>query len=63
VTFAPKQRQLTEAVTTTIQGKLVDLGGEYKYLGTIFDNQLNFAPNTEKILKKCHQRQNLLRKF
>ena len=42
VTFSPKQRQLAEAVTTTIQGKLVEFGEEYKYLGTIFDNQMKF---------------------
>ena len=35
----------------------------YKYLGTAFDNLLRFSSNTEEILKKCHQRQYLLRKL
>ncbi|XP_060780499.1 NACHT, LRR and PYD domains-containing protein 3-like [Neoarius graeffei] len=60
VTFSIKQRQLAEAHTTTIRGELVE---EYKYLGTIFDSLLRFSSNTEEILKKCHQRQYLLRKL
>ena len=32
-------------------------------MGTIFDGFLRFSSNTEEILKKCHQRQYLLRKL
>ena len=63
VTFNSKQRQLAEAVTTTIRGEPVEVVEEYKYLGTIFDGLLKFSPNTEEIIRKCHQRQYLLRKL
>ena len=36
---------------------------ENRYLGTILDSLLRFSSNTEEILKKCHQRQYLLRKL
>lgn len=36
---------------------------EYRYLGTIFNDLLRFSFNIEEILKKCHQRQYLLRKL
>lgn len=45
------------------QGEPVETVEEYKYLGTIFDNLLKFFSNKEEILKKCHQRQYLLRKL
>lgn len=57
VTFATKQRQLAEAITTTIGGEPVEVVVEYRYLGTIFDSLLRFSSNTEEILKKCHQGQ------
>lgn len=63
VTFSPKQRQLAEAVTTIIQQEPVEIVATYKYLGSTFDNLLRFSTNTEEILKKCHQRQYLLRKL
>ncbi len=59
VTFSNKQRDLAAAVTTFIHGKPV----EYKYLGTIFDHLLKFSSNTEEILRRCQQRQYLLRKL
>lgn len=40
VIFFNKQRQMTTAVTTIIQGKPIDIVEEYKYLGTIFENLL-----------------------
>ena len=63
MSFSPKRRQLAEAVTTTSLGKPAEVVEEYKYLGTIFDNQLKFSSSTEDILKKCHQRQYLLWKL
>ena len=41
----------------------VEFVEEYKYLGTIIDSQLKFSSNTEEIIRKCHQRQYLLRKL
>ncbi|KAJ8391481.1 hypothetical protein AAFF_G00089550 [Aldrovandia affinis] len=38
----------------------VDVMDQYKYLGTIFDNTLEFEQNTEAIIKKAHQRQYLI---
>ncbi len=63
VTFSNKQRDLAAAVTTFIHGKPVELVEEYKYLGTIFDHLLKFSSNTEEILRRCQQRQYLLRKL
>ena len=63
VTFSSKQRQLAEAITTFIWGEPVEVVEEYRYLGTIFDSLLRFSTNTEEILKKCLQRQYLLRKL
>lgn len=62
VTFSSSRRELTTAATTTIHGSPVETV-EYKYLGTILDNQLRFSSNTEGILRKCHQRMYLLRKL
>lgn len=63
VTFSPQQRQMAEAATTIIQQEPVEIVEVYKYLGTAFDNLLRFSSNIEEILKKCHQRQYLLRKL
>ena len=60
VTLSNKQRA---SVTTTIHGEPVELVEEYKYLGTIFESLLKFSSNAEEILRKCHQRQYLLRKL
>ncbi|KAK3522957.1 hypothetical protein QTP86_010312 [Hemibagrus guttatus] len=53
VMFPKKQRELAAAVTTNIHGRSVEIVEEYQYLGTIFDQLLRFASNTEKILRKC----------
>ena len=34
----------------------VERVNEYKYLGIILDNKLNFECNTNNTVKKCHQR-------
>ena len=34
----------------------VDRVTEYKYLGTVLDNKLNFNKNTDFIHKRCHPR-------
>ena len=44
-----------------IHGEEVQLVDTYKYLGTVFDNQLKFHANTEVIVKKGQQRVHLLR--
>ena len=38
----------------------VEIVSKYKYLGTIFDDQLKWDDNTEEIVKKGQQRLNLL---
>ena len=39
-----------------IDGVKVERVTEYKYLGTVLDNKLNFNKNTEFIHKKCQPR-------
>ena len=55
VTFSNRQRELATASITSIHGRPVELVEEYKYLGTIFDGV--------QIIRKCHQRQYILRKL
>lgn len=62
VPFSP-QRQKAEAVTTIIQGEPVESMKEYEYLGTVFGHLLRFSFSTEEMLKKCNQRQHLLKKL
>ena len=63
MTFSSKQRRLAQDHISIIRGEHVEVVDEYRYLGTIFDGLLRFSSNTEEILKKCHQRQYLLRKL
>lgn len=44
-----------------IHGEEVDIVHQYKYLDTIFDNNLKFEQNTDAIIKNAHQRQYFLR--
>lgn len=46
-----------------IQGEVVELVSEYKYLGTIIDKDLRFEANTDAICKKVQQRLFFLRKM
>ena len=39
-----------------IDGETVEQVSEYKYLGTVIDDKLNFNSNTAAIVKKCNQR-------
>ena len=41
----------------------VEIVSEYKYLGTVIDNKLNWNKNTENVYKKCQQRLHFLRKL
>ncbi|KAF1384265.1 hypothetical protein PFLUV_G00116550 [Perca fluviatilis] len=59
VTFSNKQRELALAVITNIHGNPVEIVAKYKYLGTIFDNLLKFASNTEEIFSKSRQRDSI----
>ena len=47
----------------TLNNEVVERVDNYKYLGTIIDNGLNFNKNTDSIYKKCHQRTYLLRRL
>ena len=46
-----------------IDGELVERVESYKYLGTVIDNKLNFACNTNAIHKKCQSRIYCLQKL
>ena len=50
----------TDVGELQINGQAVERVQEYKYLGTIVDNQLKFEKNTEMIYKKCRQRMVIL---
>ena len=49
--------------TSIIHGENVEIVNSYKYLGTLFDDNLNFILNTESTVSKCQQRLHLLRKL
>ena len=46
--------------TLQINGQAVERVGEYRYLGTVIDNQFKFKTNTQIIHKKCRQRMVML---
>ena len=46
-----------------IDGTLVERVHEYKYLGTILDDKLNFTANTESVHRKCQSRVYRLQKL
>ena len=48
---------------SVVHGEDVEVVESYKYLGTIFDNQLKFDRNTESLVKRSQQRMFLLRKL
>ena len=47
----------------TIGTDTVEIVNEYKYLGTIIDNQLNWSSNIRQLFSKCQQRLYFLRKL
>ena len=47
----------------TIGTDTVEIVNEYKYLGTIIDNQLNWSSNIRQLYSKCQQRLYFLRKL
>lgn len=53
----------TEMVVTFSQRQQVEVVDTYKYLGTVFDQNLKFDNNVEKIVKKCQQSQLCLEKL
>ena len=46
-----------------IDGVKVERVSEYKYLGTVLDEKLNFSSNTKLLQKKCQTRIHLLQKL
>ncbi|XDV22955.1 hypothetical protein PO909_027697 [Leuciscus waleckii] len=48
---------------TVINGRDIEFVDEYRYLGTVIDNKLNFNANTDAICKKVQQRMFFLRKM
>lgn len=45
-----------------INGEMVEIFDDFKYLGTYIDSSLTFQINTDHIFKKSSQRFHLLRK-
>ena len=60
IDFRQKPSYLPDLV---IKGEKVEHVSQYKYLGTVLDNKLNFDQNTALIQKKCHSRMYLLQKL
>ena len=50
-------------IPSSIHGGAVQIVDSYKYLGTVFDSDLNFKANTEALVKRSQQRIHLLRKI
>ena len=48
---------------TLIHDQVVEIVPKYKYLGTVFDEKLNWNDNTDAIMKKGQQRLYFLRKL
>ena len=48
---------------TLINRTVLEVVSQYKYLGTILDDKLNFDTNTDYICKKANQRLFFLRKL
>lgn len=46
-----------------IDGEMVEMVDDFKYLGTYIDSSLTFKINTDHVFKKCSQHLHLLRKL
>ena len=57
------RRQEHSPGNTIIKNNEVEIVSKYKYLGTIFDDNLRWDYNNEEIVKKGQQRLYLLRKL
>ena len=44
-----------------LNGKQLEVVGEYKFLGVIIDSGLRFTDNMKKVVVKCRRRNNILR--
>ncbi|MDG2555482.1 DUF1891 domain-containing protein, partial [Vibrio parahaemolyticus] len=61
--FIDFQRRSCLPAPCVIKGELVAAVQQYKYLGTILDDKLNFDVNTDAVCKKANQRLFFLRKL
>jgi hypothetical protein len=57
------RKDATNVPDLLINDQTVERVNEYKYLGTILDDKLNFGANTEAIHKKCQSRLYCLQKL
>ncbi|KAF7654596.1 hypothetical protein LDENG_00067420, partial [Lucifuga dentata] len=57
------RRSKEEVKDSVIHGDRVETVTSYKYLGTVFDDQLKWDHNTDVIMKRGQQRIHLLRKL
>jgi hypothetical protein len=58
-----RSKHVTSHVPLTIKGENVEQVTEYKYLGTIMDNQMKFDSNVNNVFKKANMRLFFLRKL
>ena len=58
IDFRHNKQAFTESV---MDGEKIEIVSSYKYLGTVFDNQLKFDVNTKALVKRGQQRIHLLR--
>ena len=60
IDFRHKKQELTPV---NIDNCDIETVNEYKYLGTVIDDKLNWNSNTDKVYTKCQQRLFLLRRL
>lgn len=60
---AKKIKQIKETVVVTINNEPLELVSEYKYLGIVLDERLNFHSHLDSIRKRISQRLYLLKKI
>ena len=57
------RRKKSPITPVNINGDVVEVVTEYKYLGTVIDNKLTFSSNVENVYNKCQSRLHFLRKL
>ena len=56
-------RSKTPVIESVVRGESVEIVHSYKYMATVFDDQLKWDLNSEEIIKRGQQRMFLLRKI
>ena len=64
ITFTKNKKELTKCDRTVTMGnKTIETTSEYKYLGLVFNENLNFDNHIEQVLKKCNKLTYVLNKL